>query len=98
LLLFERWKCPLTGVSPAKMLRSARMAAMTGCTAASWEVFEVRAGRNKSDILHLQNAAGRHLVKRAQSRHSLRRASMTAMRDKTDLGRNRRFDRFRPMH
>jgi hypothetical protein len=26
--------CPLTDVSPVKMLRSARMAAMTGCTAA----------------------------------------------------------------
>ncbi|AXI46370.1 hypothetical protein C1J03_10230 [Sulfitobacter sp. SK012] len=44
MLLFERWKCPLTGVSLAKMLRSARLGAMTGCTAASWEVFEVRSG------------------------------------------------------
>ena len=33
---------------------------------------------------------------RALSSHSLRRASMSAMRDKTDLGRNRRYDRFRP--
>ena len=40
--------------------------------------------------------AVQHPVVWAPSRRSLRAASMTAMRDKTDLGRNRRYDRFRP--
>jgi hypothetical protein len=31
-----------------------------------------------------------------QSGHSLRVVSWPALRDKTDLGRNRRYDRFRP--
>ena len=33
---------------------------------------------------------------RARSGHSLRAARRSAVRDKTDLGRNRRYDRFRP--